>query len=42
MLQIDADPDTVLDPAYHFFDADPDADPDFCLMRMRIRIHNIA
>jgi hypothetical protein len=40
-LQIDADPDTVLDPAYHF-DADQDADPDFYLMRMRIRIHNTA
>jgi hypothetical protein len=27
-LQIDADPDLVLDPAYHF-DADPDADPGY-------------
>jgi hypothetical protein len=32
-LQIDADPD----PAYHF-DAAPDADPDFYLMRMRIQV----
>jgi hypothetical protein len=30
-LQIDADPDPVLDPAYHF-DADPDSD--FYLMRI--------
>jgi hypothetical protein len=42
-LQVDADP--VPDPACHF-DADPgpvflfDADPEFYLMRMRIRIHN--
>ncbi len=38
-LQIDADPDPVLDPSYHF-DADPDAnpDPDFYLMRMRIQV----
>jgi hypothetical protein len=27
-LQIDADPDSVLDPAYHF-DADPDPDPGY-------------
>jgi hypothetical protein len=32
-LQIDAD----LDPVYHF-DADPDADLDFYLMRMRIQV----
>jgi hypothetical protein len=32
-LQIDADLDTIPDPAYHF-DADPDADPDFYLMRI--------
>jgi hypothetical protein len=33
-LQIDADPDPVPDPAYHF-DENPDADayPDFYLMR---------
>ncbi len=34
-LQIDADPDLVPDPAYHF-DADPD--PYFYLMQMRIRM----
>ncbi len=27
-MQIDADPDPVPDPAYHF-DVDPDEDPDF-------------
>jgi hypothetical protein len=32
---MDADPDPVLDPAYHF---DADADPDFYLMRMRIQV----
>jgi hypothetical protein len=31
--QIDADPDPVLDPAYHF-----DVDPDFYFMRIRMRI----
>jgi hypothetical protein len=38
-LQIDEDPDPVPDLAYHV-DADPNADPnpDFCLMRMWIRI----
>jgi hypothetical protein len=34
-LKIDADPGQVPDPAYHF-DADPDADSEFSLMR----IHN--
>ncbi len=29
--------DPVLDPAYHF-DADPDANPDFYLMAMRIQV----
>jgi hypothetical protein len=38
-LQIDGDPDPVPDPGYQF-DADPHADPDFYLMR--IRIHNTA
>jgi hypothetical protein len=39
LLQIDADPDPVSDPAYHF-DANLDADPNpvFYLMRMRIRM----
>jgi hypothetical protein len=32
-LQTDANPD----PTYHF-DADPDADPDFYLMGMRIQV----
>jgi hypothetical protein len=38
-LQIDVDPDSVPDPAYHF-DADPEADPDtdFYLKRIRMRI----
>ncbi len=40
-LKIDADPDLVPDLAYHF-DKDPDANPDFYLMRMRIRIHNTS
>jgi hypothetical protein len=34
-LQIDANPDRK--PAYHF---DADLDPDFYIMRIRIRIHN--
>jgi hypothetical protein len=36
---MDADPDLVLDPAYHFGE-EPDADPDpeFYLMRIRILI----
>jgi hypothetical protein len=46
-LQIDADPDPVLDSAYNCdadpdADPNPDADPDFYLMRMRIRIHKTA
>ncbi len=38
-LQIDAEPDPVPDPAFHF-DADPDGDPDrnFYLMRIQMRI----
>jgi hypothetical protein len=44
-LQIDADPHSAPDPAYHF---DADQDPDFYLMRIQvikimwIRIHNTA
>jgi hypothetical protein len=34
--QTDADPDLVPDLGYHF-DADPNADPDFYLMRIRIQ-----
>jgi hypothetical protein len=41
-LQIDADPDPVPDPAFHF-DADPDVDPFYYLMRVHftkmMRIH---
>ncbi len=37
-MQIDADPDPVRDPAYHF-DVDPDEDPDF-FMRIQIQIAN--
>jgi hypothetical protein len=37
-LHIDADPDPVLDPAYHF-DTDPDP-PDPGYQMMRIRIHH--
>jgi hypothetical protein len=35
ICKIDADPDPVPGTAYHS-DADPDADPDFYLMRIRI------
>jgi hypothetical protein len=36
-LQINADPELVPDYAYHF-DVDLNADPDFILMQMRIRM----
>ncbi len=40
-LHIDEDPEPVPDPVYHF-DADPDADPDFHLMQIRMRIRNFT